>query len=282
MKITIVIPVYNEADFLGACLETIAAQSIKPYEVIVVDNNSADSSSDIAGSYSFVKLIKESKQGVTHARTRGFDESTGDIIARIDADSLLPDNWVETLLEIFKNSEIDAVTGSAKYYGIALSNFISDVDLHIRRNLSFSLSDVMYLWGANMAVRRSAWEDVKSSLCTLKDIHEDFDLAIHLQQAGFFVGFDENLVASVSSRRVDMRFIDFMKYVNKSPTTYKKHGINVNRQMYPIVGLLAVAYLPGYILYKGFDPISTSFNFKYLLNNLSVSSRVDPTVNVAL
>jgi glycosyltransferase involved in cell wall biosynthesis len=72
MKISIIIPVYNEAESLNACLDAIANQTIKPYEVIVVDNNSLDDTRLVAKAYDFVTLISETKQGVVHARSTGF------------------------------------------------------------------------------------------------------------------------------------------------------------------------------------------------------------------
>jgi cellulose synthase/poly-beta-1,6-N-acetylglucosamine synthase-like glycosyltransferase len=57
MNVSIVIPVYNEADALAACLEAIAEQTIAPLEVIVVDNNSTDTSAAIAQGFDFVRLV---------------------------------------------------------------------------------------------------------------------------------------------------------------------------------------------------------------------------------
>src|SRR5487761_1699776 len=93
MKISIVIPVYNEADNLSACLDAISNLEVMPYEVIVVDNNSTDNTVAIANLYDFVTVAHESRQGVVHARTKGFNLAKGDIIARIDADSVLPYDW---------------------------------------------------------------------------------------------------------------------------------------------------------------------------------------------
>src|SRR5579884_4992 len=110
MKLSLVIPVYNEAELLPLCLDSVAALKDKPDEVIVVDNNSSDQTAAIASSYSFVKLIKEPRQGVVHARSRGFNEATGDIIARIDGDSILPPDWTDRVKAVFKDQSIDAVS----------------------------------------------------------------------------------------------------------------------------------------------------------------------------
>ncbi len=283
MKISIVVPVYNEADSLKACLESIAKQTKKAYEVIVVDNNSTDCTQDIARQFSFVTLIEEPRQGVVHARTSGFNRAHGDIIARIDADTILPANWLSVVESIFQDENIDAVSGLALYYGVAAAKLASQVDLFLRRRVSASLKkqNKMYLWGANMAMRREAWQATKAYLCHRSHQHEDFDLAIHLQKQGFNIIFHEGLQAMVSSRRIGMSFIDYMHYVMMSPKTYSQHNIGVKKQMYPVVFVCAVFYLPGYILYKGYNPITQRFSLSRLFLVSQSAQRVDPTIFVA-
>src|ERR1019366_8076903 len=90
MRVSLVIPAYNEKHHIKACLDHIASQRVVPYEVIVVDNASTDKTAAIARSYDFVTLITEKRQGVVFARDTGFNLARGDIIGRIDADTLLP------------------------------------------------------------------------------------------------------------------------------------------------------------------------------------------------
>lgn len=281
MKISIVIPVYNEAPQLGACLQAIAAQSVRPHEVIVVDNNSSDDSSAIAESFDFVTLLNEPRQGVVHARTRGFNAARGDIIARIDADTLLPSDWLANVEEVFQDAEIDAVSGMAMYYNVGAAKLFNAIDLFFRRRLSRQLKNRVYLWGANMAIRRTAWQRVKPALCQRGGQHEDYDIAIHLQELGGRVTFDERLRVMVSSRRIDVGYLDFIRYVWVSPSTYAQHGIKGRRHMYPIVAVCAIGYLPARVLHRGYDPELDCFSWNRVLEPAKVLSRVDPTANVA-
>lgn len=280
LNVSIVIPVYNEASQLGACLSAIARQTVRPFEVIVVDNNSTDGTVAISETFDFVTLIKEPKQGVVHARSRGFDTARGDIIARIDADSLLPSDWVESAQAVFADPSIDAVSGVAMYYNVAAARLFNAIDLFFRRRLSWQLKDRVYLWGANMAIRRSAWQRVKPVLCERGGMHEDYDLAIHLQEIGGTVVFDERLKARVSSRRIDVGYLEFMHYVMVSPQTYAQHGIRQRWHMYWIVLVCAVGYLPARLLHRGYDPKTSSFSIGQLFAGRSVAPRVDPTAHV--
>lgn len=282
LSVSIVIPVYNEAEQLAACLDAIAAQRTAPLEVIVVDNNSTDDTAAIASRYPFVKLLSEPKQGVIYARTTGFNAASGDIIARIDADSLLPNNWVGTVRRIFQEDSIDAVSGAALYYNVAWAPLFNAIDLFFRRRLERQLKGYVYLWGANMAMRRSAWQRVKPVLCERGGMHEDYDIAIHLQELGSRVVFDEALQAQVSSRRIDVGYLNFMRYVLVSPNTYAQHGIWRRIFMYEVATVCAIGYLPARLLHRGYNANTGKFSVKQLFFvRPATPARVDPTAHVA-
>lgn len=280
MNISIVIPVYNEAEQLDACLQAIAAQTVQPLEVIVVDNNSTDGSAAVAERFDFVRVLREPRQGVVHARTRGFNAARGDIIARIDADSLLAPDWVASVRRVFANPAVDAVSGVALYYNVTAARLFNAIDLFFRRRLQRQLTDRMYLWGANMALRRSVWRGVRGRLCQSGGLHEDYDLAIHLQELGGTVRFDERLRARVSSRRIDTGYLDFMRYVLVSPGTYAQHKLRRRFYMYEVVTVCALGYLPARLLHRGYDPLRNRFSMARLFERPSSLARVDPTTNV--
>ena len=111
LRVSLVIPVYNEESHLAACLDAIAAQTVQPFEVIVVDNNSTDQTVAIAQRYPFVRLLHEKRQGVVFARDRGFTAARGDVIGRTDGDSILAPDWVAEIHRIFANPTVDAASG---------------------------------------------------------------------------------------------------------------------------------------------------------------------------
>jgi glycosyltransferase involved in cell wall biosynthesis len=279
MNVSIVIPVYNEAGHLAACLEAIAAQTVNPYEVIVVDNNSTDATVAVAESFPFVKVLYEPRQGVVHARSRGFDAARGDVIARIDGDTRLPADWVARVRAIMADKDIAAVSGAPDYHDFALPKVANAVDHYFRRRLAGSLGNRNFLYGANMAMRRSAWLDVRDHLCSSGGMHEDFDLGIHLQELHYRVVYNSRLVAGVSSRRIDTSMLSYIRYTLVSPRTYALHRLKSRRHMYPVVLVCWLCYIPGHFLNKAYDPATKSFSFSRLL--LPTQGRVDPTANVA-
>lgn len=280
-KISIVIPVYNEAESLIECLRAIVNQSVQPYEVIVVDNNSSDSSALVASSFPNVKLIQETKQGVVHARTSGFNAAKGSVIARIDADTIIPVDWVQKIDQIMSNDDIAAVSGSPDYYDFLFPSLTNFLDRMARKFLEGRLKDRMFLHGSNMAIRTCAWQKVANGLCVCGGIHEDLDLAIHLQEAGLTVVYDSTLVAGISVRRLNNDFNKFINYTLVSPRTYAAHQLKCQRYMYPVVFFTWLTYFPAHFAYLSYDPYKGSLSLRYLLGSKFRESRIDPTVNVA-
>lgn len=279
MNISLIIPVYNEAECLDACLKSISIQTVAPIEVIVIDNNSTDGSAAIAESYSFVTLLHERRQGVVHARNRGFNAARGDIIGRIDADTILPTSWVSLIKSFFERDEtLAAVSGAPDYYDFAFARLADVIDYRLRYHLSKKLGEYNFLWGANMAVRRSAWNKVRSSLCSCSNIHEDFDLAIHLQEKGLRVDYEQELVAGVSSRRIDTDFNSFFRYSLVAPRTYKYHNLRNRYHMYPVLLICWTTYVPARVIYRGYDPEKGSFSLNRLF--MTTTPRIDPTTNI--
>ena len=245
MRISIVIPAYNEQYHLPFCLEAISKQTYKPYQVIVVDNNSTDKTAEIALSFNFVKLIRENKQGIVYARDTGFNAASGDLIARIDAETIIPPDWLKKIQKIFISQKYAAVSGSVSYYDAPFKRLNYYTDLFFRSKIAKTLnSSVGYLYGCNMAMERSAWETVRKDTCEQDSLHEDLDLAIHLHKQGYKLGFDKNLKAGISIRSFNTKLSYFKQYALKVPHTYSHHNIEQKQYFYPLVAFVMTAYFP--------------------------------------
>ena len=98
-KISVVIPAYNEEDYLGATLDALSDQTFprSDFEIIVVDNASTDNTSSVAKAHGADKVICEARKGTNQARQTGLSNSEGDIIAFIDADCIAPEDWLERI-----------------------------------------------------------------------------------------------------------------------------------------------------------------------------------------
>lgn len=245
LTLTIVIPAYNEERYLDACLRSIKSQSRPADEVIVVDNNSTDGTAKLAAGYKFVTLLKEPKQGAIFARNLGFNSASSDIIARIDADSILPAGWVKEVVASFSNEAIAAVTGPARGYDLPLPS-MNWLPHHLLCLILSTLPPKRpFLFGFNMAIRRTAWRKVRGRSCRDRYIHEDLDLAIHLHQAGQKPGYSGRLLLGASGRRYSDHLKSFHFYMKTYVRTYRRHNIND----WSIYFAVAIYYL-GYIFYR--------------------------------
>ncbi|MEO6513946.1 MAG: glycosyltransferase family 2 protein [Candidatus Saccharimonadales bacterium] len=279
LLVSIVIPVYNEEDTLAACLEAIAVQTVAPVEVIVVDNNSSDNTVAIAQRYPFVTVLHEQNQGVVYARNQGFNAARGDIIGRIDADTLLAPNWVANVQKVFADGKVSAASGAMRYHDMSFGSTANVIDLKIRRYLARQLDREVAMQGANMAVRNRTWRAVRSSLCNRSGLHEDFDIGIHILRSGGVLKFDESMVATIGYRQAASDLRDFAHYVLLSPRTYAQHGLTSQKYMYPVVYLAIACYLPLKFAHASYDPVQKKFSWRMLLAP-AAKQRVNPATFV--
>jgi glycosyltransferase involved in cell wall biosynthesis len=219
LTLSIVIPVYNEQSYLKACLDSIAAQAVLPDEVIVVDNNSTDDTGRIAKSYSFVRLLQEPQQHQSYAQATGFNAATSDIIGRIDADSILPVNWVKNVKSYFAvHPEAVGISSGTQPYDMAVKGLSGRV-FRFYLGIAGRLAGTTMLWGANCALRRSAWRRVSAKVLQRPDIWEDFDLSICVAACGQ-INFVDDLEVASSFRAVHQGLITQTRYQFRAIRTF--------------------------------------------------------------
>lgn len=204
MRISLVIPVFEEESYIALCLDHIVAQTRLPDEVLIVDNNCTDRTVDIARKYSRtlpVRIIAEPRQGVAWARSTGFDSADADILARIDADTRLEPGWMQALDGYMsRHPRVSGVVGGGYFYDSpALGS--RQAALERAKQADGAGQRANMLLGNNMAIRRLAWVRARPLVKNLPGTHEDEDLSYALVDAGCELRRVASLVASISARR---------------------------------------------------------------------------------
>lgn len=205
--ISVVIPAYNEENYLLSCLESIKKQDYAgEYEVIVVDNASTDNTAKIALNWG-AKVVDESKRSPACARQKGAEVATGEIIAFIDADTQAPAYWLSTFVSRFvREPETVSITGPYAYCDAGkftkitsyASNFLSIITDQLFRKV---LNKGGAIWGCNFAVRRSALLEVGGFDTSIKFYGEEYEFSLRLKRAGKG-GIIPRLFVLTSARRL--------------------------------------------------------------------------------
>lgn len=111
--ISIIIPVYNSADYLDQCINSVINQSYKDWECILINDGSKDDSGNICDKWNKIDnrihVIHQTNQGVSAARNRGIQESSGEFITFIDSDDWIEQTYLYDLIQGIKESKADLV-----------------------------------------------------------------------------------------------------------------------------------------------------------------------------
>jgi glycosyltransferase involved in cell wall biosynthesis len=192
MKISFVIPAYNEEARIGACLEAIrreVARTGANAEIIVANNASTDGTRRVAEAAG-ARVVDEPRKGITWARQAGYMASSGELIANIDADVRLTPGWLSTVLARFeKNPELVALSGPFIYddlsawarlltrifYGLGLMSSHASMLLEGRGAM---------LQGGNFVLRRNALEKIGGFNTDIEFYGEDSDMARRIATQG--------------------------------------------------------------------------------------------------
>ena len=198
--ISIVIPAFNEEKFLAKTLQSLGSQTYQDFELIVVDNNSGDKTREIAENFG-AKVVFESRRGVGWARQAGFQAAKGKIIATTDADTILPQDWLERIVREFQKDKNLAAFGGL--YILDSGTFPSKLGVYYFLYLIW-IWDRLFSggWsfaGPNFAVRREAFLKVGGFAPEMK-LGEDVYIARKLKAVGR-VKLDPHFRVKTSGRR---------------------------------------------------------------------------------
>lgn len=208
--ISVVIPAKNEERTIEKTLESLKNQTYEGnIEIIVVDNNSTDKTASIASKLG-AKVVTEKTPGVAIARQTGCMSAQGSIIAMTDADTRLPLNWIESIVDAFEqNPKIVAVGGLQSFYDAKpLLSFLMDL-----ANNTLLHAPKWFL-GNNLAVKSDAFRKIGGFNIHIP-VFEDQEICERLKKLGIVKKLP-NLVVMVSARRYnELGLISGIWYYNK-------------------------------------------------------------------
>ena len=181
MKISVVIPAYNAARFLPRCLESVFAQTLKPVEVIVVDDGSTDNTVAVAAKLG-ATVLRRPNGGPGAARNAGIQFATGEWIALLDADDLWAPEKLERQTACIRPETVLVYTGVQIFDDKGIREELPAIEVTSARKMlryrnPFATSSVLMR-------RKAALADggFREEICSC----EDWELWVRLERAGDF------------------------------------------------------------------------------------------------
>lgn len=189
--VSVVIPIYNRANFVALCLPPLMQQTypLDRYEIILVDDGSTDNTvtraheltRDWKGNF---RLIQKSNGGPASARNAGYQAAQGELIAFLDSDCVAPSSWIEVLVNPFTTSQTAGV-GAPVVAGDAtnwVACYLDTIDFYRHRVRG---GQVDYLVTGNVAFRRDALDHVGGFTAETNVWVEDVELSHRLKRSGY-------------------------------------------------------------------------------------------------
>ena len=191
MTFSVIIPSYNHAHFLDECLSSLIAQSHTDWEAIIVNDGSTDNTIEVANKWcnidARVKLFSISNSGLSSARNKGIEVSTGEFISLLDADDRYASNHLESILKLFHDNADIVFTG----YSYFSAN--TSINHNVTLNVENDFHQILYHNIAPpvaVAFNRSLLLQSGNFDSSLKSA-EDWDLWIRFYKVGAKLGISE-------------------------------------------------------------------------------------------
>lgn len=229
--LSVIIPAFNASETLGAQLNGLAHQSYRGrWEVVVADNGSTDSTREVVGAFQDeipnLRVVDASaRRGAAAARNIGANAASGDVLAFCDADDVVDADWLQVLAKAMRSHDFVAgamdhdTLNPAKSASGAWRSHVSAAPLGLRFK--------PYALSSNMAVRRSAFEEVGGFPEDLNipssAAGEDIAISWSLQLAGYELHFEPSAVVTYRHRSgVKDTWRQHFSYGFAEPVLYKR------------------------------------------------------------
>lgn len=203
--ISIVIANYNGEKYLGTCLTSLLRSSTKDYEIIVIDNNSTDSSIEIVNEFAKknhrIKILRnKTNQGVPFSRNKAIKKAAGDILIFLDNDTKVDKNWLKGIIQTFLSDETIGAL-QCKIFDFNKADVIQEVGMKLypytgfgtplgrgeKDHGQFAKPQEIIALGAALAVRKEVARKVGGFDRKLTHTTDDLDFSWRIWIAGFRV-----------------------------------------------------------------------------------------------
>ncbi len=237
IKVTVIMPVYNEQSYLATALDSVLSQTLSDIEIICIDDGSTDASLEILKEYHTkderVRILTENNAGPALARNNGIKRARGEYLAFLDADDFYEPTFLEKLYGLAKEENLDIAIAKYDFYNSAQSKFeasskadyskiyepgkVTSKSEHPDKILASSISSA---W--NKLYSKSFVVDNELSFLTGVRIYEDAYFAVNSMALAQRIGKVHEVLMHHRIHSEQIRAKTFAKYYQQVPEVYVK------------------------------------------------------------
>jgi GT2 family glycosyltransferase len=194
--VSIIIPTFNGASRIGHCLDAIAQQTAgRNVEIVVVNDGSADNTSDVVQRYSGVRVITQANAGPAAARNRGALATCGTILLFTDDDCVPTPNWLDAMLEPFENPDVVGTKGVYRTLQKSLVARFVQIEYEDKYRLMARLPDIDFVDTYSAAFRRDRFLEMGGYDTSFPlACAEDVELSYRMSARGWEMKFAPNAI----------------------------------------------------------------------------------------
>ncbi|HEX6457212.1 MAG TPA: glycosyltransferase [Solirubrobacterales bacterium] len=179
--VSVVIPCWNQAGYLGEAIESVLAQRYPELELTVVDDGSEDNSFEVAARYPGVRRLRQANSGVAAARNRGLAESSGEYVVFLDADDRLLPNALEVGMgELLAAPEAAFAAGRPRDIGRTGRVIREAAQPLVSRDHYLKLLEECFIWSGSSVVYRRAPLEAVGAFNEERAAADDYELYLEL------------------------------------------------------------------------------------------------------
>lgn len=278
-KISVIIPCYNVEDKIEKCLDSLANQTYKDIEFIIINDGSTDKTLDIINKYMKThkdkfKLITRENRGISASRNEGIDLATGEYIGFVDSDDYIEYDMYEKLYNKIKDTSADIVFCDYLEISEKSKKVIKKGKVNFEGNLLNNPELFTEIWYApwNKLYKKELFDEIRFPINTK---YEDLDTILKVfSKAKKIVKLDETLYNYVLNNNgqtftIDEKVFDIFKVFNDLIEYFKDYKTNkkIDKEFEKLVCDSLFSYLQTLVASNKFN---YDFIYKFYINILNI------------
>jgi len=195
MKASVIIPAFNAEKTIEECLKALKAQSLKPFEIIVVDDGSTDNTPKIVKKIGGIRLLRQENSGPAKARNFGAENAKGNVLVFTDSDCIADRDFLREITGPFEEKNVAGVQGKYKTKQKELVARLTQLEIEQRHEKMAKQRFIDFMGSYAAAYRANVFNAMKGFDTSFPMASgEDTDLSFRISKTGKKMVFAEKAV----------------------------------------------------------------------------------------